>query len=287
MIYSTLLSPLAWRGRIVTSRTNQNDNQHRNIKAQDAPDPDLLHCARDVIPTPESDHPAARHGDYDAPARFRNQPQDERIVKPALRQNAGQEKQQGVAVAPSPKRQGQQRPRHHQQWHEMLITVELRNPFQRPTGSEHKTCKQQKGRRPPSCARRVSECDRRTDLGLSDAECKCQREERRTHDERRPLHRHERGPVGIGKKDEQPFRTLPDEPESEQSGTGSEKEGPGNFKREWRERQCRKSRGERVGNYSRRSVGVGILARQESARGAMGPGEIRSAKAEVVQKRPA
>jgi hypothetical protein len=246
-----------------------------------------MHRVRDVIPAPEPDHPTARHGGQDAPARFRDQPQDERIVKPPLRQKAGEEKQQGVAVAPPPKRQGQQRPRHNQQWHKMLITVELRNPFQRPMGSEDKTRKQQKGRRPPSGARKVSECDRRTDLGLGEAECKCQREESRAHDERRPLHRHERGPVRIGKKDQQPFRPLPNESESEQSGAGPEKEGSGNFGRERGERQCRKSRGQRVGNDSRRSAGVGILARQESARGVMGPVEIRTAKLEVVQERPA
>src|ERR1039458_3474055 len=69
---------LATGGNLVrTARTNQYDHQHRNVKAEDTPESDLLQRVRDVITAPEKHRPTARHGGQDAPACFRDQPQDE------------------------------------------------------------------------------------------------------------------------------------------------------------------------------------------------------------------
>ena len=104
----------------------------------------------------------------------------------------------------------------------------------------------------------MSEGDRRADLGLCRTERKRQREESSAHDQGRPLRSHERSPVRIGQEDQQPFRVLPDESESEQAGADSEKHPARNFGRERRERESQKNCRQRVGNGSRRSVGVRI-----------------------------
>jgi len=98
---------------------------------------------RDVIPAPDSDHPTAGHGCQNVFPRFRNQPKNERIVKPALRHDAAQQQKKSIAVTPAPKREGQQRPRNHQQRYEVLVAVQLSNPVDGPMRTEEKTGEQQ------------------------------------------------------------------------------------------------------------------------------------------------
>ena len=110
-------------------------DQHGEVETEDAPLADLMHGVGHVIPAPEADDPTAGDGGEDAAAGFGDEPEDEGVVEPALRENSSEEEEPGIAVAPAVEGEGEDWSGENEQRKEMLVAVELGDPFKRPAGT--------------------------------------------------------------------------------------------------------------------------------------------------------
>src|SRR5579862_97619 len=72
-------------GWVLVTRAKNNQRQHWQVNKNYDPSPNLVETVRNVIPAPGSGAPAEQRCPGDFAARFRNEPEDKSIIKPALR----------------------------------------------------------------------------------------------------------------------------------------------------------------------------------------------------------
>src|SRR5579871_1782700 len=85
-----------------------------------------------VVPPPDSWNPTQTSCKNNLAPGFRNEPQEEGIVKPSLRHACRQEQQPSIAIAIAQQSRSQQWTGQHEQWDEPNVNLELTKPEREP-----------------------------------------------------------------------------------------------------------------------------------------------------------
>src|SRR4030081_2217477 len=119
-----------------------------------------------MVPTPDSSTPTDEHSSENLAPGFWNEPEDEHVVKPALRGHCHQEQKACVALPPTKQSQSKEWARHNQQRYEALVQMKMAHPQQRPSGHDYKSERHKYSAGDQAPSRRRRERDGQTQLRL-------------------------------------------------------------------------------------------------------------------------